>query len=92
MFQEGSFWVSQVVFLRVNLKNVRSLPSSAFGQLLSSSHRGEFGAGIWILRPNAMVPDSPFLHCEWVISSSCFYQALRLPSPEFDPRAGCVWL
>lgn len=60
MYQEGDFWVSQVVFLRVNLKNVKSLPLSAFGQLLSSSHRGEFGAGIWILRPNTVVAEAPF--------------------------------
>lgn len=61
MHQEGNSWVSQVVFLRVSLKNVKSLPPSAPGQLLPSSHRGEFGAGIWILRPKAMVPDNPFL-------------------------------
>lgn len=92
MYQEGNFWVSQVVFLRANLKNVKSLPPSAFGQLLPSSHRGEFGAGIWILEAKCNGSRQPLLLCECVISSGWFYQALRLPSPEFDPWAGYVWL
>lgn len=92
MYQEGNFWVSQVVFLRANLKNVKSLPPSAFGQLLPSSHRGKSGAGIWILEAKCNGSRQPLLLCECVISSGWFYQALRLPSPEFDPWAGYVWL
>lgn len=65
MFREGHFRVSYVLFLRVNLKKCKEPSTFCFWLAALFLPQAEFWAGIWNLRPNAMVPDSHFF-CECI--------------------------